>query len=69
MRMVYNTIILAFRIGYGRDGLRRPECRMMLTSSAMAPLRSMQISGRVPELLLRALLFVANGFKPNQQCV
>ena len=69
MRMVYNTIILAFKIGYGRDGLRRPECRMMLTSSAMAPLRSMQISGRVPEFLLRALLFVANGFKPNPQCV
>ena len=63
MRLLYNAIRLGFRIGYGPDMEKRPECRMMLASSALAPLRTMQINGNVPGVLLRALLFAANGFR------
>ncbi len=63
MRLLYDGIRLAFRLGMGRGGEGRPEYRMMFASSAMAPLRTMQINGSVPGWALRALLFAANGFK------
>ena len=63
MSIIYHGIDLSFRLRYGSGRERKPEARMMFASSALAPLRMMQINGRVPGILLRSVLFVANGFK------
>lgn len=63
MRLVCFGISFALGFGYGRDRDRNPAYRMMLSSSAMAPMRTLQINGRVPGWLLRTALTVANGFK------
>lgn len=63
MRLVCFGISFALGFGYGRDRDRNPAYRMMLSSSTMAPIRTLQINGRVPGWLLRTALTVANGFK------
>ena len=59
-RLVDRAIRFALGLGYGRDRDERPEYRMMVSTSAAAPLRALRINGRVPELALRAILAIAN---------
>ncbi len=63
MRFVCLGMGFALGLGYGKDKDKNPAYRMMMSSSVMAPLRTLQINGRVPGWLLRAALTVANGFR------
>lgn len=61
MRALYHGIRIGAGLSFGRGRESRPEYRMMLASSALAPLRVLQINGGVPEFLLKAALCAANG--------
>lgn len=64
MRLVSAGIRAFTSLGYGSDYKNNPDYRMIVSSSAGAPLRTIQINGGVPGAALGALLKVANGFKP-----
>ena len=59
MRVIYQGIKTVLRMSYGGENV--PEYRMVMSSSAMAPLRAMQINGNVPGWALKLLLLAANG--------
>ena len=63
MRAVCAAMKVGLGLGYGREREKNPTYRMLLASSVRAPLRAMQISGRVPGWLLRGAVRVANGVK------
>lgn len=60
MRFVYNGMHFVLGLGFGKDRDNRPEYRMMISSSAMAPLRMLEINGGIPHWLLNAALKCAN---------
>lgn len=62
MKLLYQGIRLAVTWGVGgRRNRGRPEYRMIMTSSAGCPLRSMQINGGLRDGLMQGLLEMANG--------
>ena len=57
-RAIESTIAKQFN---GKKDYANPEFRMMINSSAGAPLRSMQISAGIKDGLFEGLLEMANG--------
>lgn len=62
MKIMYKAVEATVAKGFGgRADYENPEFRMMMASSAGAPLRSMQISGGMKGGLMQGLLDMANG--------
>lgn len=62
MKIMYKAVEATIAKGFGgKKDYENPEFRMMLNSSAGAPLRSMQISGGMKGGVMPGMLDIANG--------
>ena len=62
MKIMYKAVEATVAKGFGgKKDYENPEFRMLIASSAGAPLRSMQISGGMKDGLMQGLLEMANG--------
>lgn len=62
MKIMYKAVEFTVARGFGgKIDYENPEFRMLMASSAGSPLRSMQISGGMPDGLMQGLLEMANG--------
>ncbi|MGN0747004.1 MAG: beta-glucosidase [Aristaeellaceae bacterium] len=62
MRIMYRAVEATVAKGFGgKKDYENPDFRMMMASSAGAPLRSMQISGGMKDGVMQGLLEMANG--------
>ena len=62
MKIMYKAVEATIAKGFGgKKDYKNPEFRMMLNSSAGAPLRSMQISGGMKGGVMPGMLDIANG--------
>ena len=62
MKIMYKAVEATIAKGFGgKKDYENPEFRMMLNSSAGAPLRSMQISGGMKGGMMPGMLEIANG--------
>ena len=65
-RLVGRVMGMCVAAGLGPKYKSKSEYRMLLNSSVGAPLRMLQINGKIPAPLLKALLAIANGSRKKK---